>query len=304
MSASSIESGYHSTGEEHRQQPLMNLKKIEQDSKRLEKDFCVQNHLMKSANGEIYDGFDRKTRRSLIFKQIPRATVPSWHRMDGYWVPSEIYYHFHAAAHDFDNVIVKPFTWLEKRSSFVLVMEKINNCCDLFDFVKHNGTVTEYFASKITKQLIAMLKTLKRAGISHRDFKDENIIIDLDTLKLKLIDFGCATIDTEENQFIFSGTPEFYPPEYWRQRVYTHSTLNIWSVGIIIYIVLNGSLPFPSIQAIPYFNIQHKLESMSSPISAELRNMLNSILHSSPSKRASLSKFEELFLIWERQVHA
>jgi proto-oncogene serine/threonine-protein kinase Pim-1 len=57
-------------------------------------------------------------------------------------------------------------------------------------------------------------------GVVHRDIKDENVILNRDTGEVKLIDFGCGTLLKEAPFRDFSGTPEFYPPEWFQRRVY------------------------------------------------------------------------------------
>ena len=148
--------------------------------------------------------------------------------MNGFDIPSEIYYHFKAAANDQSDVIVRPITWLEKKSSFVLVMEHIQKSCDLFDLTQKYGALKEEQVRIIFGQIIEMVEVLQKSGISHRDIKDENIIIDLTTLQVKLIDFGCATTDFEGEYTDFSGTPEFYPPEFWKTRKYEHPRITIY----------------------------------------------------------------------------
>ena len=177
----------------------------------------------------------------------------NWMKHEGHLVPAEIVYHIRAASFDKQNVIVKPLTWMEKRSSFVLVMEFLEDSMDLFDLVKNHGPLNEEAASIIFGQIVEMVITLNEAGLCHRDIKDENIVICPKTLNVKLIDFGCATELSEGVSSDFSGTPEFYPPEFWRNRNFTHKGLNSWSVGIVLYILLVGKLPFENVNQIGHF---------------------------------------------------
>ncbi len=123
----------------------------------------------------IYSGTILASGRPVIFKQIPRYSVAKWQKSGENWIPLEIALHFEAFRNSGNcGHIVEPITWLEKNSSFVLVMEKIPNCLDLFDLVKNYGALTEQSALVIFNQLIAIIQSLERAGISHRDIKDEN----------------------------------------------------------------------------------------------------------------------------------
>ena len=301
MSASSLESGYNSSGEEARFQPLPDKARIEKDAIRLQDEFEISELLMKSANGMIYSGRILETGRPVIFKQIPRYSVAKWSKFDDSWIPLEIALHFQAYNNSTNSHnIVEPITWLEKNSSFVLVMEKVPNCMDLFDLVKNYGALTEEAACIIFTQLLDIIKSLEQAGISHRDIKDENLIVNVKTLDIKLIDFGCATLAFEGDQFDFSGTPEFYPPEFWRQRVYRHQPLGIWQIGIVLVILLTGNLPITTTDEIAKFDI-NKLNLLSS-FSPATSQVLQAAL-APLSDRASSDKLTELLLQWRATLN-
>ena len=301
MSQSSIESGYHSHNDEPTQ-PKPNMARILTDKYRLENEYAIDKLLMNSANGRIYTGVDMRTKQKLIFKQIPRVNCHSWTQLDGHLVPAEIAFHFKAAEFDHDEVVIAPITWMEKKSSFVLVMEYVENSCDLFELSKKYGALGEEAACIIYRQLIQMCQCLKRAGICHRDIKDENIIVSLDTLQLKLIDFGCATKHIATGTTTdFSGTPEFYPPEYWRNRAYTHDGLTTWSVGIVIYIMLKGGLPYVELGEIGHFRIE--CDQLYQKSSEMVKRVLKSTLHSFPSARANLDELTCLGRQWEESLN-
>ena len=294
MSSTSYESGYSSTGEDYvHVQPAPNMRRIQHDQKRLESEFTIDKLLMNSANGRIYSGNIAKTGQAIILKQIPRDSAIAWARLDGHVIPAEIFYHFKAAGFDNDDVIVRPITWLEKRSSFVLVMERIENSCDLFDLIKRYGSLDESAVACVLTQMAKMTACLERAGICHRDIKDENIIVDLTTLQVKLIDFGCAVGATDQLQVDFSGTPEFYPPEYYLRRRYHQSTLTTWSCGVVLFIMLNGRLPTRNIDQISSFHI-HTDPTYTHSAYPLLKKLLSGLMHPIPSERLSTESFLKL----------
>ena len=297
MSSLSLESGYESN-EEFQFCPNPNFSKIDLDVKRLGREYEIRDLIMESANGMIYSGKSRKTGKSVILKQIPRSKVTKWSRMESDWVPSEIYYHFKAAENDIDGVIACPISWFEKKSSFVLVMEKVSHCIDIFELVKQHGALGEQAAGKIFGQILKMFSILKKSGISHRDFKDENIIINVKTLEAKLIDFGCACQDLEGEEVEFSGTPEFYPPEFWRKRSYHHDKLNLWGIGLILYIMTHANLPFQHID-----QIRPKLEIEIDPsLDSNLILLLKGLLDSNPTTRFDFDKIQTYFDLWSNSM--
>ena len=117
--------------------------------------------------------------------------------------------------------------------------------------------------------------------------KDENIIINLDTLQCSLIDFGCATEMTNQSTSIFCGTFEFYPPEYYQTGYYNQSDLTAWSVGLVLYLLLMGHLPFNSVDELLKFDIETN-SGISAHISPEAYLLLKKLLARDPSQRANL----------------
>ena len=86
--------------------------------------------------------------------------------------------------------VVKLLDYYEKQDSFVLVMERPEPVKDLFDFISKEGALEENLARKFFSQIVHTLQEVHQAGVLHRDIKDENILCDLKTGELKIIDFG------------------------------------------------------------------------------------------------------------------
>jgi len=94
-------------------------------------------------------------------------------------------------------------------------------------------------------QLVIICKELCDGGIFHRDIKDENILINTQTLEVKLIDFGCATeFKSDKVYSIASGTPEFFPPETFTKNQYRAEPATIWALGTLLYVIVMGDIPF------------------------------------------------------------
>ena len=295
------ESGYGSTESLlETSPPSPNWTRIAADAVRLQTEFEVTELLMNSANGIVYQGHCLATGQEVIFKQIPRTTVPNWMFHDGSLVPAEIAFHFAAFRLATNETICRPVAWLEKRSSFVLILEKLGggNCMDLFELSKKYGAIAEEPVKIIFSQLVDMWASLNASGICHRDLKDENVIINSSTLECRLIDFGCATKLSPKDQKSFAGTPEFFPPEWFRQGSYTHHNLTAWSVGVILFILLTGKMPVQLKPNIVDFNLERDAYAHLTSLSSGAQNLLKALLENEPAKRADYARTRKLLQQW------
>ena len=276
MKTESLDNGYESEGEYDFARSPENLL-ILSDAAKFEKRFEVQSLLTKSANGVLYNGFDRKKVKPVVIKQIPRKNLRDFHDVRGRLVPSEIFYHLKAAK--ISSKVIKPIAWFEKKSSFVLVMEKIDNFVDLWTFCSKIGPMKEQAAAFIFRQIFEVAHALHRAGLVHRDLKDENVLIDPDSLEIKVIDFGCATA-SKSHFSVGVGTPEYFPPEWFETAFYQPEPLTIYSLGAIWYILLTGCwIVENGFLKREFLNERH--------ISVKTKALLDSLLCYNPVKRAS-----------------
>ncbi|KAF9922220.1 hypothetical protein FBU30_007691 [Linnemannia zychae] len=158
--------------------------------------------------------------------------------------------------------------------------------CDLFECIEHHSKFTETQARVIFKQIVECVHYLNSRGICHRDIKDENIVIDND-FRVKLIDFGSAVIIPKPQGKLFDrfyGTINYASPEILKGEKYRAESAEIWSLGILLYTILYGEVPFNDpVQAISGPYIPPRVKS-----SGECLHLLNWMLAKKPEQRATI----------------
>jgi len=110
--------------------------------------------------------------------------------MDGRVVPIEICL-MKKAGHI--EGVIKLLDYYEKSDSFIMVMERPEPVKDLFDYITEKGPLSENIARQFFIQIVHTVMAIEKAGVVHRDIKDENILVNLDTNQLKIIDFGSGS---------------------------------------------------------------------------------------------------------------
>lgn len=122
-------------------------------------------------------------------------------------------------------------------------------------------------------------------SIIHGDIKDENILID-DKLNIKIIDFGSSKIIEQHDRLNrFQGTINYVSPEILRGGFFSGKSNDLWCIGILLYTMLSGQVPFASINDIRILK-RRKLQVI---ISNEAKDLLDSILVTDPSSRPNVS---------------
>jgi len=116
---------------------------------------------------------------------------------------------------------------------------------ELFDHLVNKGPYTEESASKLCRQLASVIKFMHSHGVVHRDLKPENCLLsdDTDNAVIKVADFGLANIKGGAFMTNVCGTWAYCAPEVKRDRAYTKA-VDIWSLGVILYILIGGYHPF------------------------------------------------------------
>ncbi|KAF1991544.1 Pkinase-domain-containing protein [Aulographum hederae CBS 113979] len=140
--------------------------------------------------------------------------------------------------------IVQLYDVWENRNELYLIMEYVEGG-ELFEYIEQQRGLDEREVVYLFRQLIAALIYCHRLHIHHRDLKPENILLDRETFEIKLVDFGMAALQPEGKYLSTPcGSPHYAAPELLSYRPYDGGKADVWSCGVILFVMLTGSPPF------------------------------------------------------------
>ncbi|KAG2380153.1 CBL-interacting serine/threonine-protein [Vigna angularis] len=190
--------------------------------------------------------------------------------------------------------VVKIYEVMASKTKIYIVLELINGG-ELFDKIAQSGRLKEDEARSYFHQLINAVDYCHSRGVYHRDLKPENLLLDSNGV-LKISDFGLSTYAQKEDELLRTacGTPNYVAPEVLNDRGYVGSTSDIWSCGVILFVLMAGYLPFdePSQMAL-YKKICRAQFTCPSWFSSEAKKLLKRILDPNPLTRIKIPEILE-----------
>ncbi|XP_047943380.1 CBL-interacting protein kinase 2-like [Salvia hispanica] len=147
------------------------------------------------------------------------------------------------------------------------------------------------------RQLICAVDFCHNRGVYHRDLKPENLLLDEDG-NLKVSDFGLSTLAESKRQddllHTTCGTPAYVSPEVISRKGYDGAKSDIWSCGVILFVMLAGHLPFHCRNLMDmYRKIAKGIYKCPTWFSSEVKRLLSKILDPNPKTRISIARIME-----------
>ncbi|XP_023533187.1 CBL-interacting serine/threonine-protein kinase 3 isoform X1 [Cucurbita pepo subsp. pepo] len=142
--------------------------------------------------------------------------------------------------------VVQLFEVMGSKTKIFIVLEFVTGG-ELFDKIVNHGRMTESEARRYFQQLINAVDYCHSRGVYHRDLKPENLLLDAKG-NLKVSDFGLSALSQQVKDdgllHTTCGTPNYVAPEVLNDRGYDGATADLWSCGVILFVLLAGYLPF------------------------------------------------------------
>jgi serine/threonine protein kinase len=243
---------------------------------------------------KVYFAIDTQTKKKFAIKVENKEVLRSTHTESYFIREAEIILHL-----DHPN-IVHGIEFIDYPNVYALVLEFVPNG-DLFDEIIKKQKLVEEEAHKYFKELVFTVEYLHENNIVHRDLKAENILIG-ENKELKICDFGLARYKNNKDgkNALFTslaGSEDYVAPEIIKPNGYKGCSCDIWSLGVLLFFMLFGYLPFSSNA---FDAEQHKNETYNNILKGQINwkdhilssnviDLLKHMLTNDPTKRYTIN---------------
>lgn len=194
--------------------------------------------------------------------------------------------------------VVQMVEVLASKTKIFIVLELVTGG-ELFDKIVQIGKFNEEQARFYFNQLVEGVEFCHKSGVCHRDLKPENLLLD-EHGNLKISDFGLSSLyigdadgGTNRTELLHTtcGTPNYVAPEVLADCGYDGKKADVWSCGVILYVLLAGFLPFDESTIVQLFaKIQAAEFTYPSWFSQEVRSLLDQMIIADPKNRLNLTQ--------------
>ncbi|XP_073680069.1 serine/threonine-protein kinase pim-2-like [Garra rufa] len=140
--------------------------------------------------------------------------------------------------------IIEILDWQDHPDQYFMVLERPSPCMDMQDFWLHyDGLFSEGMARHFMQQIINAAVVCCSRGVLHRDIKMPNLLVNIETLEVKLIDFGCGDLLKSTLYKSYSGTAKYCPPEFFQRGKYYGKQATVWSLGVLLFRMITSLFP-------------------------------------------------------------
>lgn len=229
----------------------------------------------------VYAGVRRRDGMPVALKEIWKDNVSRWVWHGNRNIPMEI--HLLLRSRHIPGV-VRLVDWFEMYNKFVIVMERRDTLISLEKYLYEKGKLNETEAREVFTKVAFTIHNMMILGVYHRDIKPGNLLTDTENKDLKVIDLGCGDILHNGIYVAYEGTPDFMPPEQVYNNCYRGEPATVWSLGVLLFTLVSGSIPFHSNE-----DIMNGRFFVPSHVSQSCRELICMCLMTDPRRRASMN---------------
>ncbi|KAM7508192.1 hypothetical protein LguiA_018645 [Lonicera macranthoides] len=189
--------------------------------------------------------------------------------------------------------IVRLHEVLASETKIYIILEFVSGG-ELFDKIVHQGRLSEMESRLYFQQLIDAVAHCHSKVVYHRDLKPENLLLDSDG-NLKVSDFGLSALPQGAGLLHTTcGTPNYAAPEVLGQRGYDGAAADVWSCGVILFVLMAGYLPFEATD-LPTLSMKINAAEFSCPpwFSPDAKSLIHKILDPNPETRIQIQGMQD-----------
>ncbi|XP_054801131.1 CBL-interacting serine/threonine-protein kinase 23-like [Prosopis cineraria] len=192
--------------------------------------------------------------------------------------------------------VIRLYEVMASKTKIYIVLEFVTGG-ELFDKISSKGRLKEDEARKYFQQLICAVDYCHSRGVFHRDLKPENLLLDANGV-LKVSDFGLSALPQQvrEDGLLHTtcGTPNYVAPEVIHNKGYDGAKADLWSCGVILFVLLAGFLPFEESNLVALYKKIFKADfTCPQWFSTSAKKLIKRILDPNPATRITMAELIE-----------
>ncbi|KAI4337571.1 hypothetical protein L6164_015969 [Bauhinia variegata] len=187
--------------------------------------------------------------------------------------------------------VVRLHEVVASRTKIYIILEFITGG-ELFDKIVHHGRLSEAESRRYFQQLIDGVDYCHSKGVYHRDLKPENLLLDSQG-NIKISDFGLSALPEQGVSILRTtcGTPNYVAPEVLSHKGYNGAVADVWSCGVILYVLMAGYLPFDELDLTTlYSKIERAEYSCPAWFPVGAKSLINRMLDPNPETRITIQQ--------------
>ncbi|XP_067305986.1 serine/threonine-protein kinase pim-2-like [Pseudorasbora parva] len=245
--------------------------------------------LGRGSHGNVFAGIRRSDSQQVALKYVEKSEFLRVFRTGpfGKTLPNEVAMMALLTKGPGVPQIIKLLDWYETPDEYILVLERPTPCVNMQVFLlQRGGRIVESVARAVMRQVVTAARICCERGIFHGDIKLENLLINENTLQVKLIDFRSSLRLRKSEYYTFCGTSVYRPPESLNHGKFHCKPATVYSLGVVLFKILSGRYPrspkqLEEILTEPWYTEE---------ISKECQDLISACLESDPAQRISLEK--------------